>query len=161
MLFRSQNAPRFRTWARTVNPEHRGPSPTGYINAQYVDIGTVAIFHYTISTNTLFILKTHLSKYTIYSETQIHVYANVPDVLIFFTYINFIITGLDRTLSDHVPLYLKTDSSVSPKRDFRYELCWKFRPDFKDIVWNSWSLPVRSRSNIDIWREKIKRLKKR
>jgi hypothetical protein len=46
------------------------------------------------------------------------------------------------------------------KRDFRYELCWKFRPDFKDLVWNNWSLPVRSRSSIDIWKEKSKRLKK-
>jgi hypothetical protein len=71
-----------------------------------------------------------------------------------------VVTGLDRTLSDHVPLYLKTDSSVSPKRDFRYELCWNFRSNFKEIVWKSWSLPVRSRSNIDIWKEKIKRLKK-
>jgi exonuclease III len=73
---------------------------------------------------------------------------------------NVVVTGLDRTLSDHVPLCLKTDSNVSPKRDFRYELCWKFRPDFKDFVCKSWSLPVRSRSNIDIWKEKIKRLKK-
>jgi exonuclease III len=72
-----------------------------------------------------------------------------------------VVTGLDRTLSDHVPLYLKTDSSVSPKRDFRYELCWNFRSNFKEIIWKSWSLPVRSRSNIDIWKEKIKRLKKR
>jgi exonuclease III len=74
---------------------------------------------------------------------------------------NVVVTGLDRTLSDHVPLYLKTDSSVSTRRDFRYELCWKFRPDFKEIVLKSWSLPVRSRSNIDIWKGKIKRLKKR
>jgi hypothetical protein len=73
---------------------------------------------------------------------------------------NVVVTGLDRTLSDHVPLCLKTDSRVFLKRDFRYELCWKFRLEFKDIVWNNWSLPVRSHSNIDIWKEKIKRLKK-
>jgi hypothetical protein len=71
-----------------------------------------------------------------------------------------VVTGLDRTLSDHVPLCLKTDSLAILKRDFRYELCWKFRPDFKDIIWNNWSLPVRSRSSIDIWKEKTKRLKK-
>jgi exonuclease III len=73
---------------------------------------------------------------------------------------NVSVTGLNRTFSNHVPLCLKTDSLSILKRDFRYELCWKLRPDFKDLVWNNWSLPVRSRSSIDIWKEKIKRLKK-
>jgi hypothetical protein len=73
---------------------------------------------------------------------------------------NVSVTGLNSTFSDHVPLCLKTDSLPILKRDFRYELCWKLRPDFKDLVWNNWSLPVRSRSSIDIWKEKIKRLKK-
>jgi hypothetical protein len=46
------------------------------------------------------------------------------------------------------------------KRNFRYELCWRLRPDFKRIVWENWSLPVRSRKSIDVWKEKSKRLKK-
>jgi hypothetical protein len=44
--------------------------------------------------------------------------------------------------------------------EFRYELSWKLRPNFRDIVVNSWTIPVKSRKNIDIWKEKVKRLKK-
>jgi hypothetical protein len=44
--------------------------------------------------------------------------------------------------------------------EFRYELSWKLRPKFRDIVVNNWTLPVRSRKNIDIWKEKVKRLKR-
>ena len=44
--------------------------------------------------------------------------------------------------------------------EFRYELSWNLRPKFKDIVMNSWILPVRSKNNIDIWKEKVKRLKR-
>jgi hypothetical protein len=44
--------------------------------------------------------------------------------------------------------------------EFRYELSWKLRPNFKDIVMNNWMLPVRSKNNIDIWKEKVKRLKR-
>jgi hypothetical protein len=30
---------------------------------------------------------------------------------------------------------------------------------FKEIVRNNWSLPMRSRGSIDVWKEKVKRLK--
>jgi hypothetical protein len=75
-------------------------------------------------------------------------------------YNNMNVTGLSRSFSDHVPLCLKTDLISPTRRDFRYELCWKFRPDFKSLVVNNWSLPVRSKIGIDIWKEKVKRLKK-
>jgi hypothetical protein len=52
-----------------------------------------------------------------------------------------------------------SEKGMVPTLSFRYELCWKLRPDFKDLVWNSWSLPVRSQSSIDIWKEKSKREK--
>jgi hypothetical protein len=75
-------------------------------------------------------------------------------------YNNVNVTGLSRSFSDHVPLCLKTDVISPARREFRYELCWKFRPDFKSLVVNNWSLPVRSKIGIDIWKEKVKILKK-
>jgi hypothetical protein len=75
-------------------------------------------------------------------------------------YNNVNVIGLTRSFSDHVPLCLKTDFTSPAKRDFRYELCWKLRPEFKSLVVNNWSLPVRRKNSIDIWKEKTKRLKK-
>jgi hypothetical protein len=34
------------------------------------------------------------------------------------------------------------------------------RPDFRKLVENNWSLPVRGKKSIDIWKEKTKHLKK-
>jgi exonuclease III len=75
-------------------------------------------------------------------------------------YNNLNVTGLSRSFSDHVPLCLRTDFISPTRREFRYELGWRLRPDFKSLVVNNWSLPVRSKIGIDIWKEKVKRLKK-
>jgi hypothetical protein len=75
-------------------------------------------------------------------------------------YNNVNVAGLSRSFSDHVPLCLKTDFSSPAKRDFRYELCWRLRHEFRTLVVKKWSLPVRSKKSIDIWKEKTKRLKK-
>jgi hypothetical protein len=74
-------------------------------------------------------------------------------------YNNITIHGLNRSFSDHVPLCLRTDATPNVSRVFRYELCWKFRPDFHKKVIDNWSLPVKANHNIDIWKLKIKRLK--
>jgi hypothetical protein len=55
---------------------------------------------------------------------------------------NATVRGLDRSLSDHVPLVLQTEEKKIP-HEFRYELSWKFRPKFKDIVRTNWTLPVK------------------
>jgi exonuclease III len=69
------------------------------------------------------------------------------------------VSGLSRTISDHLPLYLNTGVVQVKNRDFRYELCWKLRADFRQRVVENWSLPVRCRSSVDVWKEKSKRLK--
>jgi exonuclease III len=61
-------------------------------------------------------------------------------------YRNVSVTRLSRTFSDHVPLCLRTDFLPLLKRDFRYELCRKLRSDFKGLVWNNWSLPIKSKT---------------
>jgi hypothetical protein len=75
-------------------------------------------------------------------------------------YNNVNVSGLSRSFSDHVPLCLKTDFAPPSVRDFRYELCWMFRPDFRNLVEKNWELPVRGKKSIEIWKEKTKRLKK-
>jgi hypothetical protein len=72
---------------------------------------------------------------------------------------NAMVRGLDRSLSDHAPLVLETEEK-NRSRECRYELSWKLRLGFRDIVINNWSLPVRSKKNIDVWKEKVKRLKR-
>jgi hypothetical protein len=57
------------------------------------------------------------------------------------------------------PPWLSVGVSNSARKDFRYDLCWKLRPNFRDLVTESWSQPMRSKSNIEIWKEKTKRLK--
>jgi hypothetical protein len=69
-------------------------------------------------------------------------------------YKNVSVSRLSRTFSDHVPLCIRSDFMSSLKGDFRYELCWRLRSDFKSLVWDNWSLPVRGRKSIDIWKEK-------
>lgn len=75
-------------------------------------------------------------------------------------YRSVMIFGLNRSFSDHSPLCLDTGDRAPINRIFRYELCWNSRADFRQVVTNSWCLPVRSRCSIDVWKEKIKRLKK-
>jgi hypothetical protein len=43
------------------------------------------------------------------------------------------------------------------KRDFRYELCWRLRSDFKRLVWDNWSLPVRGKKKVLISGKKKQR----
>jgi hypothetical protein len=66
---------------------------------------------------------------------------------------NAMVRGLDRSLSNHVPLLLQTEEKKC-SHEFRYELSWKLRPGFRDIVVNNWSLQVRSKKSIDVWKEK-------
>jgi hypothetical protein len=47
----------------------------------------------------------------------------------------------------------------APKKDFRYELCWIKRRDFKQIVKCNWNIPVRNNNSLEIWKQKVKRLK--
>ena len=49
---------------------------------------------------------------------------------------NATVRGLDRSLSDHVPLFLQTEEK-KVSHEFRYELSWKLRPTFREIVVNS------------------------
>jgi hypothetical protein len=73
---------------------------------------------------------------------------------------NVNVSGLSRSFSDHVPLCLKTDFTPPIVRDFRYELYWRLRPDFRILVENNWALSVRGKKSIEIWKEKTKCLKK-
>lgn len=45
-----------------------------------------------------------------------------------------------------------------PKKDFRYELCWIKRQEFKQIVESNWKSPVKNENSLEIWKEKVKRL---
>ena len=74
-------------------------------------------------------------------------------------YNNIIVRGLNRSFSDHVPLCIQTDVVSIGSRDFKYELCWRSRPDFHKKVIDIWHMPVKDKKSIDIWKTKIKRLK--
>jgi hypothetical protein len=74
-------------------------------------------------------------------------------------YHNAMVRGLDRSLSDHVPLILQTKDKRNRSHEFRYELSWKLRPGFRDIVINNWSLPARSKKTLMFGRKKLKGLR--
>jgi endonuclease/exonuclease/phosphatase family metal-dependent hydrolase len=46
------------------------------------------------------------------------------------------VRGLDRSLSDQMPLLLHTEEKSNRSHQFRYELSWKLRPGFRDVVIN-------------------------
>jgi hypothetical protein len=39
-------------------------------------------------------------------------------------------------------------------------LLWHKKPDSRELVSRSWGLPIRSKGSLNIWKEKVKRLKK-
>jgi hypothetical protein len=55
---------------------------------------------------------------------------------------------------------LSTEDSKKHVATFRYELLWHKNPDFRELVSRSWELPIRSKGSLNIWKEKVKRLKK-
>jgi exonuclease III len=68
---------------------------------------------------------------------------------------NAMVRGLDRSLSDHVPLLLQTEEKKR-SHEFRYELSWKLRPGFREIMVNNWTLPVRSKKVLMFGKKKLK-----
>jgi hypothetical protein len=76
-------------------------------------------------------------------------------------YNNISVLGLNRSFSDHAPLCLQTDAIPIVRKDFRYELCWKLRPDFHNLVKSNWSLPVGVTHSLDVWKLKLKRLRQK
>jgi hypothetical protein len=74
-------------------------------------------------------------------------------------YNNVSVLGLNRSFSDHAPLCLQTGTIPSARKDFRYELCWKLRPDFHNLVRSNWSLSVSVTHSLDVWKLKLKRLR--
>jgi exonuclease III len=76
-------------------------------------------------------------------------------------YNNMSVIGLNRSFSDHAPLCLQSDTLPMVRKDFRYELCWKVRPDFHNLVKNVWSLPVGVTNSLDVWKLKLKRLRQK
>lgn len=74
-------------------------------------------------------------------------------------YNNVVVYGLNRSFLDHTPLCLCSGQSLPISKDFRYELCWNQRIDFEKVVYESWNQPTRYIRNIDVWKEKVKKLK--
>jgi hypothetical protein len=62
--------------------------------------------------------------------------------------------------SDHVPLCLCIGEMGVQKKDFRYDLCWMKRPEFKQFLESNWKILIRNKNSLEIWKEKVKRLKK-
>jgi hypothetical protein len=57
-------------------------------------------------------------------------------------YWNVMVVGLNRSFSDHSPLCLNTGGCVPCNNNFRYELCWNSRADFRRVVSNSEPLTI-------------------
>jgi hypothetical protein len=76
-------------------------------------------------------------------------------------YNNISVRGMNRSFSDHAPLCLQADAIPIVCKDFRYELCWKLRPDFHNLVKSNWSLPVGATHSLDVWKLKMKRLRQK
>lgn len=49
-------------------------------------------------------------------------------------YNNVSVFSLNRSFSDHSHLCLNSGDVHRPNKDFRYELCWRLRPNFRHMV---------------------------
>lgn len=74
-------------------------------------------------------------------------------------YNNVSVFSLNRSFSDHSPLCLNSGDVHRPNKDFRYELCWSLRPNFRHMVIDNWDMRVTNKNSFDVWKEKVKRLK--
>ena len=70
--------------------------------------------------------------------------------------------ALDRGVSDHTPLFLKTGDpafSGHPKQ-FKIELSWLSHEDFKEKVKEIWIQPVVGQNTVQRWNRKMEALRK-
>lgn len=69
---------------------------------------------------------------------------------------------LPKTTSDHSLLLLKCRTSVDKKfKPFRFQSFWVNHPDFRTIIYDSWTLFVAAKDPISVCVRKLKRLKGR
>lgn len=62
--------------------------------------------------------------------------------------------------SDHAPVCLRIGEMGVQKKDFTYDLCWIKRSELKHILESNWKILIRNKNSLEIWKEKVKRLKK-
>jgi hypothetical protein len=71
-----------------------------------------------------------------------------------------VVTGMNRDISDHVPLLLKYGATPPHSNSFRYENYWVEREGFVEIVRESWNSVTLHKYDIDKWQEKVRRLRR-
>lgn len=71
-----------------------------------------------------------------------------------------VVTGLNRELSDHVPLHLNTRVAPPHSDMFRFENCLFEREGFVEMVEKSWTSPTYCAHDIDKWQEKARRFRR-
>ena len=71
------------------------------------------------------------------------------------------ITALPRCGSDHTPLVWDSGLHKPPKSSsYKMEKWWLLREDFKSLITKIWGEKTRGKNPIDIWQEKIRKLRK-
>lgn len=72
------------------------------------------------------------------------------------------VQALDRVLSDHTPLLLDTGSAAfsGNPAQFKLELGWFLRDDFRDRVVEIWNKPVKGRNPVQRWNNKMSALRR-
>lgn len=71
------------------------------------------------------------------------------------------IQALPRIGSDHTPILWDSGVGLQPRSSsYKFEKWWLLRDDLKAVVEKAWSTPVRGKSSIDIWQEKVRILRR-
>jgi exonuclease III len=72
------------------------------------------------------------------------------------------VQAITRHLSDHTPLLIDTGEITSSVKIhlFKFELCWLLREDFYGIVAEIWQQENNGHTPLEIWQNKIRRLRK-
>jgi hypothetical protein len=69
--------------------------------------------------------------------------------------------ALARLGSDHTPLLWDSGLNHTPKpSSYKFEKWWLLREEFRDMVAKTWNAPIKGKTAIDRWQEKVRRFRK-
>jgi hypothetical protein len=63
--------------------------------------------------------------------------------------------------SDHTPILWESGDGSAPRAPlYRFEKWWLMRDEFKTLARQNWALPIKGKTAIDVWQEKVRRFRK-
>jgi hypothetical protein len=66
------------------------------------------------------------------------------------------VVGLDKNISDHIPLLIDSGENCERAKNIRFEKWWLEREDFKEVVKKAWAERSNNVDPIEIWQFRVR-----